>query len=108
MKEREGFNTKVITEFRASGGKVAIFGDQPMVILHTTLARTGEVREIPLAVGVEGDELLVFANDGGAPVHPAWYFNLKAHPRIPASPSRWERSVFGRRPTSVGGPARNG
>ncbi len=33
-------------------------------------------------MGVEGDVLLVFANDGGAPRHPAWYFNLKAHSRI--------------------------
>ncbi len=82
MNEREGFNAQVIAEFRANGGKVAQFGDQPMVILHTIGARSGEEREIPLAVGVDGDELLVFANDGGAPRHPSWYFNLKAHPRI--------------------------
>ncbi len=41
MNEREGFNTKVIAEFRANGGKVALFGDQPLVILHTIGARTG-------------------------------------------------------------------
>ncbi len=66
MSERESFNAQVIAEFRANGGKVAQFGDQPMVILHTIGARSGEVREIPLAVGVDGDELLIFANDGGA------------------------------------------
>ena len=82
MNERESFNAQVIAEFRANGGKVVQFGDQPMVILHTIGARSGEEREIPLAVGVDGDELLVFANDGGAPRHPSWYFNLKAHSRI--------------------------
>ncbi len=53
-----------------------------MVILHTIGARSGAVREIPLAVGVEGEELMIFANAGGVPRHPAWYFNLKAHSRI--------------------------
>lgn len=82
MGERDGFNAKVIAEFREQGGRVAMFGDQPMIILHTIGARTGKVREIPLAVGVDADELIVFANDGGAPRNPAWYFNLKAHSRI--------------------------
>ncbi len=82
MNERHSYNAQVIAEFRANGGKVAQFGDQPMVILHTIGARSGEEREIPLAVGVDGDELFIFANAGGAPRHPSWCFNLKAHSRI--------------------------
>ncbi len=82
MSEQQGFNAKVIAEFRANGGKVTMLGDQPVAVLHTVGARTGEVREIPLAVIVDRDELLIFANDAGAPKHPAWYFNLKAQPRI--------------------------
>ncbi len=45
MNEWESFNAQVIAKFRANGGKVAQFGDQPMVILHTIGARLGEDRE---------------------------------------------------------------
>ena len=45
MNEWESFNAQVIAKFRANGGKVAQFGDQPMVILHTIRARLGEDRE---------------------------------------------------------------
>lgn len=34
-------NTQVIAEFRANKGKVAQFGDLPVVILHTIGAKTG-------------------------------------------------------------------
>ncbi len=56
-----------------------------MVIPHATLARTGNVRAIPLAMGVEGDGLLVFANDGGAPGQPRLVLQSEGaspHPRI--------------------------
>ena len=76
------WNRQVIEEFRANGGKVAQFGDAPLVILHTIGARSGAVREIPLVALVDGDELTVFASKAGAPTHPDWYFNLKAHPEI--------------------------
>ncbi len=76
------WNAQVITEFRANGGKVAQFGDAPLVILHTIGAKSGQVREIPLVALVEGDEMTVFASKGGAPDHPDWYHNLKAHPTI--------------------------
>jgi deazaflavin-dependent oxidoreductase (nitroreductase family) len=76
------WNEQIIAEFRATGGKAAQFGDNPLVILHTIGAKTGEVREIPLVALVEGDTLYVFASKGGAPTHPDWYYNLKANPRI--------------------------
>lgn len=76
------WNTKIIAEFRANGGKVEQFGDVPLVILHTVGAKSGLVREIPLVVGHDGDHHYVVASKGGAPTHPDWYFNLKAHPEI--------------------------
>jgi deazaflavin-dependent oxidoreductase (nitroreductase family) len=75
-------NPDVIAEFRANGGRVAMFGDRPVVILHTLGAKSGKVREIPLVVVPEGDEMLLFGTAAGAPRHPDWYHNLKAHPRI--------------------------
>jgi deazaflavin-dependent oxidoreductase (nitroreductase family) len=82
MSEPNQFNSQVIAEFRANGGGVAMFGEQTVVILHTIGARSGQLREIPLVAGRDGDELLIFAGAGGAPQNPAWYFNLKSHPRI--------------------------
>lgn len=76
------WNRQVMDEFRANGGKVAQFGDAPMVILHTIGAKSGEVRETPLVCYVDGDRLVVFASKAGAPNNPAWYHNLVANPEI--------------------------
>lgn len=75
-------NTEVIAEFRANGGKVARFGDMPVAVLHTIGAKSGELRETPLVVVLDGEEMLIFGTKAGATTHPDWYFNLKAHPRI--------------------------
>lgn len=76
------WNTQVITEFRANGGKVAQFGNAPLVILHTIGAKSGELREIPLVALIQGDQTTVFASKGGAPTHPDWLYNLRAKPEI--------------------------
>jgi deazaflavin-dependent oxidoreductase (nitroreductase family) len=76
------WNTQVITEFRANKGKVAQFGDAPLVILHTIGAKTGAVREIPLVALVDNDGTYIFASRGGSPSHPDWLINLRAQPEI--------------------------
>lgn len=76
------WNKQVIEEFRANGGKVAAFGDAPVVILHTIGAKSGELREIPLVALVEGAEMYVFASYAGATKNPDWYHNLKSTPDI--------------------------
>ncbi len=76
------WNTQVIAEFRANGGKVGQFGDAPLVILNTIGAKSGEVREIPLVALPQGETMVVFASAAGAPKHPDWFFNLLAHPEI--------------------------
>lgn len=44
------FNRKIIEEFRANGGNVGGgFAGAPMLILHTTGAKTGAEREHPLS-----------------------------------------------------------
>lgn len=76
------FNAQVIAEFRANNGKVEMFGDNPVIILHTIGAKSGLLREIPLVTLKDGDDRFVFASKGGATTHPDWYFNLKANPEI--------------------------
>ena len=82
MSDMNDWNSRVIAEFRANGGKVEQFGDAPLVILHTIGAKTGQRREIPLVSLVQGDDMYVFASKAGAPTHPDWYYNLTAHPEI--------------------------
>lgn len=50
------------------------------LILTTTGRRSGRSRQTPLIYGRHGDHYLVVASKGGAPQHPAWYFNLDASP----------------------------
>jgi deazaflavin-dependent oxidoreductase (nitroreductase family) len=75
------WNAAIIEEFRANGGQVGgQFAVAPLVILHTTGARTGRERVNPLVYQPDGDRIVVFASKGGAPSNPDWYHNLVANP----------------------------
>ena len=77
------FNEQVIAEFRANGGKVGgMFEGAPMVLLHTTGASTGLERVHPLMYQQVGDEVAVFASNGGGTTDPVWYRNLTARPSV--------------------------
>ena len=76
------FNAAIIDEFRANGGKVGgNFEGAPMVLLHTTGARSGAERVNPLVYQPVGDDLAIFGSKAGAPTHPDWYHNLRGQPR---------------------------
>ena len=74
------WNTNVIEEFRANGGAVASFGDQPLLLLTHRGAKTGTERTNPLAYFRDGEDYVVVASKGGAPTNPDWYHNLQANP----------------------------
>jgi deazaflavin-dependent oxidoreductase (nitroreductase family) len=77
------WNRQVIEEFRANDGQVGgNFEGAPMVLLHTTGARTGNERVNPLMYLPDGDRMVVFASKGGAPDNPDWYYNLVANPDV--------------------------
>ena len=74
------YNAAIIDEFRANGGKVGgQFEGAPLLLLHTTGARSGEDRVHPVVYQRVGDDLAVFGSKAGAPTHPAWYHNLVAN-----------------------------
>jgi deazaflavin-dependent oxidoreductase (nitroreductase family) len=82
MTDRQDWNRKVIEEFRANAGKVGgQFEHVPILLLHSTGARSGLERVNPLAYQADGDRLAVFGSKGGAPTNPDWYYNLVANPR---------------------------
>jgi deazaflavin-dependent oxidoreductase (nitroreductase family) len=75
------WNDKIIAEFRANAGKVGgPFEGAPMLLLHTIGAKTGKERVHPLVYQADGDDLVVFASNGGADRDPTWFANLTAHP----------------------------
>lgn len=75
------FNQNLIDEFRANGGKVAgRFANAPLLLLTTAGAKSGQPRTTPLVYTREGDDFVIIASKGGAPTHPDWYHNLRAHP----------------------------
>jgi deazaflavin-dependent oxidoreductase (nitroreductase family) len=78
------FNTRIIEEFRANGGKVSVdFDGCPLILLHQFGAKSGAERVTPVACFPQSDgRLVVWASNGGAEKHPDWYHNLKAHPEI--------------------------
>ncbi|MEZ4504199.1 MAG: nitroreductase family deazaflavin-dependent oxidoreductase [Dehalococcoidia bacterium] len=77
-------NRRVIEEFRANDGRVGgPFQGATLLLLHTTGARSGAERVNPLMYQpLEGGSWAVFASKGGAPDHPDWYRNVRAHPEV--------------------------
>jgi len=83
MAENDDWNAGVITEFRANGGVVGgDFEGMPLLILHTTGAKSGKASVQPLLYQAVGDGFAIFASRGGAPKHPGWYHNLVADPAV--------------------------
>ena len=77
----QDFNSQVIEEFRANGGKVGgMFAGAPMLLLHHTGAKSGQERITPLVYLDDNGRYVIFASKAGAPTNPAWYHNLLAHP----------------------------
>src|SRR6187397_1543246 len=73
------WNTNVINEFRAKGGKgVGHFGDG-LLLLTVRGAKSGTPRTYPLAYHLDGDRYVVAASKGGAPTNPQWYSSIVAH-----------------------------
>ncbi len=83
MSEQDDFNARVMREFRENKGKVGgFFADKDLLILHTTGAKSGEPRVLPLVCIEVGDNLCIIASAGGSPTHPAWFHNLVANPGV--------------------------
>lgn len=78
------FNQQLINDLRANGGRASNgpFKGSDVLILTTKGARTGRLRENPLAFSRDNGDYVVLASRGGSPKHPAWYHNLVANPDV--------------------------
>ena len=69
--------------YMASGGTEGTeFKGRPVILLTTVGAKTGKIRKTPLMRVEHDGEYAVVASLGGAPKHPVWYYNIKAHPHF--------------------------
>lgn len=83
MPDPNDWNTKIINEFHANGGKVGgNFQGAHMILLTTTGAKSGQSRTNPLVYLPEDNRVFIFASKAGAPTNPDWYHNLIAHPQV--------------------------
>jgi deazaflavin-dependent oxidoreductase (nitroreductase family) len=97
MSDREDWNSNIIQEFRTNEGKVGgPFDGAPILLLHTTGARSGEERINPMMYLADEDRLVVFASKGGAPTNPDWYHNLVANPDVEIEVGTERRQVRAR------------
>jgi len=79
----QDWNSKIIEEFRANEGKVGgQFAGAPILLLHTTGAKTGRERVNPMMYLDLDGHRYVFASKAGADTNPDWYWNLVAHPNV--------------------------
>jgi deazaflavin-dependent oxidoreductase (nitroreductase family) len=81
--QRWAFNQQNMAEFRASGGRIASFGDAPVLLLTSTGAKSGLPRTNPMMyLADEGDpnRIYVFASAAGSDTNPAWFNNLVEKP----------------------------
>jgi deazaflavin-dependent oxidoreductase (nitroreductase family) len=83
MAEVNDWNRQIIEEFRTNGGKVGgRFEGAPLLLLHSTGAKSGQERINPMMYLADGGSYVVFASKAGAPTNPDWYHNVVAHPAV--------------------------
>ena len=72
-----------VEAYESSGGSEAntlLDTGIPVIIVTMRGAQSGDVRKIALMRVEHDGEYALVASFGGAPKHPVWYWNLKAHP----------------------------
>jgi deazaflavin-dependent oxidoreductase (nitroreductase family) len=54
----------------------------PVVMVTTIGAKSGQPRSLPLVAIPDGENVILIASNFGQHHHPAWYYNLRAHPEV--------------------------
>ena len=76
------FNQHTIDEFSAKKGRgVGPWGDN-LLLMTSRGARSGAEITTPLVYRRHGDDYVVVASKGGAPMNPKWYRNVQVNPVV--------------------------
>ncbi len=54
----------------------------PLVMLTAVGAKSGQPRTIPLLGTPDGHNIILIASNWGGKKHPAWTYNVRAHPQV--------------------------
>ena len=54
----------------------------PIVAVTTIGAKSGQPRSFPPVAIPDGGNVILIASNFGQHNHPAWYYNLRAHPEV--------------------------
>ena len=78
------FTRALIADIREHHGEVTSgpMAGRPLLILHTTGAKTGQPRVAVVNYTRDGDAYVVAASMGGSPTNPAWFANIVANPEV--------------------------
>ena len=79
---------------RWTNGRVGFFFGQPVGLLHTVGAKSGERRTTPLLYLADGDRVVLVASMAGAARNPAWFHNLVADPKVEFMPRKGARKAY--------------
>ena len=88
---------------RLTGGRLTLttlLTGLPVVVLTTRGARSSQPRSVPLVPLLDGEAVVLVASAFGNKHHPAWYHNLRAHPRVTLSSDRRQAVYLARPATS--------
>ena len=66
----------------ATNGRLSSAPGAQVCVVETIGAKSGQRRRIPLQYAIDGDDIVLIASSGGAKKHPAWFYNLRAHPDV--------------------------
>jgi len=67
--------------YKLSGGRIGgRMHKVPVLLLTTTGRKTGRKRTTPLLYIRDGNRLVIVASNGGRPLDPSWWMNLKHNP----------------------------
>ncbi len=71
----------------------------PVVIITNRGATTGKIRKTPVMRVEHEGRYAAVASQGGAPAHPRWYYNFRAHPRVELQDGASTRPMIAREVT---------
>src|SRR5512143_1195888 len=60
----------------------SVLAGLPVVAVTTIGAKSGQPRTLPLVAIPDGENVILIASNFGQQQHPAWYYNLQAHPEV--------------------------
>lgn len=80
---------------RATRGRLGMGLVMPTALLETRGAKSGAVRRNAVIYFHDGERVTIVASKLGLPSHPAWFYNLQAHPDVTFGGTPMRAAVVG-------------